>query len=252
MAKACPGNAGEIAANGTTNHGGRAQQLRRLRKGLHPTTGARLPTAIPEHIWSATGSFDDPEEDNVDADIKVLASSHVGRMRLKLRAREARADGSPHQVERAVRIESLLASEHAGHMLAVPPLPTMSQAILHLLATPMPVPPTCVQGEQRPEQCPSGLQDAGLSIPALPTLSSATLHLLLNPLPIPAIYPPGYSGDQPSEWDVADQRELDEWISAGRPEVSVDGVPTPGCINHPWVTYSGLGDKPTTTHSTID
>ena len=203
LSNKCPGNAAERAADGSINYGGRAQQLRRLRQGVHPTSGQRLTAAIPEHLWPTSSSFDSSEGVDPDADVTMLASSSTGRMRLKLRIRDIQLQGPSDQLQRCERITAALQAHSSDRSVA-----------------------------ER--------QDVAPAITEPPILSERD-HLLLNtPLPVPPIYPPGHSGPQPAEWDTLDQQELDAWIAAGRPEVRVDGVPRPGCVNHPWVIYNGL------------
>ena len=124
-------------------------------------------------------------------------------MRLKLRMRDIQLQGSSDQLQRCERIAAAIQAHSSDRPVAV-------------------------------------RQEVAPAVPAPPVLSERDHLLLDTPLPIPSIYPPGHCGPQPAEWDALDQQALDEWIAAGRPEVRVDGVPRPGCINHPWVIYSGL------------
>ena len=45
------------------------------------------------------------------------------------------------------------------------------------------------------------------------------------------------SEDQPDEWDALDLQEYRDWVTSGRLDVVLPGRPSPGCWDHPWVTY---------------
>ena len=97
----------------------------------------------------------------------------------------------------------------------------------------------CALWPQDYNQTVIGLIDS-LTIPPLPTLTDADVHELGTGLPVPPLYPPGHSGMQPVEWHVEDQAALDAWIASGRPDVDVQGLPTPGMVYRPWVTFAGI------------
>ena len=215
LSKQCPGNAAERNADGSINYGGRAQQLRRLRQGTHPTTGQKLPTAIPEYLWPSSSDFENLENVDVDADIPILTTSSVGRMRLRLRAREARAHGTPEQLMRCQRIEDALRG--------------------------------CMNAQQQTARTDEHLPDP--TLPDVPALTEHDVRLLSARLPVPPIYPPGHGGAQPAEWDREDQEALNQWIMDGRPEVILEGLPAPGVVYHPWVQFTGLLQRGASTAS---
>ena len=183
-----------------------------------------MPPAVPEHLWNQqSASWHSDDHDGVDGDVRQLLESHVGRMRLRLRAKEARAQGSQAQRRNAEVIEVALAHQATQVPCALWP-PGYHQTVIGLIG-----PPT---------------------IPPLPTLTDADMQSLGTVLPVPPLYPPGHSGLQPVEWHEEDQTALDAWIAAGRPDVVVQGLPIPGMVYHPWVTFTGHwtqpGDRPTT------
>ena len=64
-------------------------------------------------------------------------------------------------------------------------------------------------------------------------------------------HPVGDSDDepQPAEWDSLDLHDYRDWVASGRPDVIVQGRPSAGAWDHPWVVYAhgdaaGAGGAP--------
>ena len=230
MARVCPGKPADFGGDG------RAQQLRRLRSEIHPTTGVKLPPAVPERLWGVDSPADGPGGDGADdTDIDHLAKSHIGRMRLRIRARDARTHASDWLIRRAERIEEAIGLHSEG--LPKHDGPSAAETSVESLVRALVDAANGVDGYG--QQLGSWHADCALNVPPLPVLFGADMKTWRSNLPVPPIYPPGYSGVQPAEWHAMDQSDLDAWIASGRPEVVVQRLPVPGIVSHPWVTFTG-------------
>ena len=49
--------------------------------------------------------------------------------------------------------------------------------------------------------------------------------------------------DQPEQWDWLELQEYRTWVGTGRPDVVLQGRPSPGAWDHPWVTYCAHVDS---------
>lgn len=89
------------------------------------------------------------------------------------------------------------------------------------------------------KECTKG----GLAISQTPHVLTETISLLFFTAAHPSDASTVTQWSTFPEWAVMDQDALDEWIAAGRLEELVEGMPSPGILRHPWVTYIGLRDK---------